>query len=158
MAIVPVYCGAGLVKVNTGSGIASLGYSANGVDITEHTHWNDIHGDQNGGDEGSPIDIQFLGQQHTIRVDLTSYDEAVLDTLRALGGTAGTPITPGTLMFTESKAIRLIILTTSYPRNYPRAVVREAIDVNKGVKNSLPKLVFEAYKDGSGVLWNTTTS
>lgn len=159
-SISPNVCGAALIKTGTGSAgaLESLGYTANGAEISENQYYGDIHGDQNGGDEGPPIDIQIFGETHLIRIDLTSYDETVADNIRKMGGTLGTPLTSGGLMFTGSLAVRLVILTTTYPRNYPRVVFRGAKEVNKGTKFSRLRLEATAYKDGNGVLWNTTTS
>jgi len=160
MAISVVTTGPALVKVDTGvaGALEDLGYSINGVEITETVLETDVPGDQNGGDEGPPIDIQYLGQIDRVRMELSKYDIAVADKIRArlLGGTAGVIGTPGTLIAGTSVFYRLLILPTTNPRNYVAAIPREPIEVNRGTKFSRLVLEFECHAF-SGTLWNVVT-
>jgi len=142
-----------------GGPLESLGYSENGVEITEQIFTGDVHGDQNGGDQGPPIEVQYFGEVHTIRLTLTSWDEAVLNKIRKLtaAATIGVNLTPGTLLL-ETHSFRLLLNSTNRPRNYLRVLFREAREINKGTKHSKAVLVGTAYKNASGVLYNTTTT
>ena len=103
MAVQPRYAGAALCKVDYGSGLANLGYTEDGAQVTPTAYWADVPGDENGGPEGPPIDVQYLGETVDVRLVLTSWETTVADAMaaRLAGGTAGTPGTPGTLMFLD---------------------------------------------------------
>ena len=162
MAITIQVDGPALIKIASpaAGSLDSLGYTENGADIEEQLFPYNVVGDQNGGDAGPPIDIQYMGEMHRIRLLLTTYDEAILNKIRAglAGGTAGTPGTAGTLYFQDTKAFRLLIHTTNRPRNYGRVVFTEAKSINKGTKHSKALVTALAYKDGSGVLYDATTT
>ena len=140
--------------------LETLGYTINGVEITEQVFTEEVKGDENGGDPGPPIDIQYLGEVHTIRMTLTKYDEAVLNKVRAgiAGGTAGTISTSGTLYFQGTVAWRLLIHSVNRPRNYINVVFQEPKEINKGTIHSKAIIVAKAYYGAAGVIYNATTS
>lgn len=154
---------AGPVLIRTGTGSANaledLGYSAEGVEIEENVRYLDVPGDQNGGSEGIPIDVQYLGQSDLIRFDLTKYDAAVMAKLtpRLKGGTAGSIGTVGTLWQASSSYFRVLLTATNFTRNYIGCLPLEPHSLNAGTKFSRQRLSFICYPI-SGVLWNTTTS
>jgi hypothetical protein len=153
--------GLALIQACTvGGTLADLGYTINGAEITEQIFTEDVKGDENGGDPGPPIDIQYLGEKHIIRMTLTKYDEAELNKIRAgiAGGTAGTISTSGTLYFQGSVSWRLLIKTVNRPRNYINCVFREAKEINKGTVHSKAVIVAEAFYGASGVIYNSTTT
>lgn len=161
MTIAVVTTGPALVRTGTGvaGALEDLGFSINGVQIIETVFESDVPGDQNGGEEGPPIDIQYFGQIDRIRMELSKYDEAVADKIRArlLGGTAGVIGTAGTLIAGSSVFYRLLIEPTTTPRNYVAAIPREPIEVNRGTKYS--RLILEWECHGfSGTLWNLVTT
>ena len=162
MAMTVNVAGPAIIQVDTGvaNALEDLGYTANGAEVEVRGFYGDVPGDENGGDSGPPIDVQYFGDIAVVRLEFTRYDPTVLDKVvcRLYGGTAGTPGTPGTLMFAGSKTYRLLIKTTSLPMNFPRAIYRGSRVVNKGTKFSREISEFECHKNGSGVLWNTTTS
>ena len=158
MAIAVNIPGACLYRSNASGSLADLGYTANGGRIIERQYYGDVPIDSEGGDEGPPGDVQFFGEAHEIHMDLTKYDDAIVDYIRKLGGTLGTPITSGTLLFAGSLTTRLLLLSTSFIRNYTRVLFREPKEHNQGTKFKRLQLTAIAYKDGSGVLWNTTSS
>ena len=145
-----------------GGTLETLGYSENGVEITERQFTGDVHGDENGGDQGPPIDIQNFGEEHIIRMTLTKYDEAVIDKIRAglAGGTAGTPGTSGSLYIQGGLAFRLLIHTVNRPRNYVQVVFTEPKEINKGTKHSKAMLVGRAVRltGTTGAIYNSTTT
>ena len=162
MAIEVIVDGAVLVKVDTGSSNAleSLGYTIDGVQITEQAYMGDVFSDDNGGEQGPPVDIQQFGEIHIVRMLFSKIDVAVLAkvTPRQYGGTAGTVATPGTLMFQGTKTYRLLLDSETRPRNYLRAVFREPIEFNKGSKFSQYLVVAHCYKNASNIIYNSTDS
>lgn len=153
--------GAVLVKVGTGSASAleSLGYSINGVDIQEDVYTGDVPGDQNGGDSGPPIEIQYFGEVHRISLDLSKYDPAIAAKIQPKykGGTAGVVGTPGSLFFAAGTYFRLLLLGTNFTRNYLGAIPRQPMGINVGTKFSVQRFIFECHAV-SGTVWNVTTS
>lgn len=136
--------------------LSLLGYTRNGADITAEGYFVNVPGDQNGGDDGPPIDVQYMGETARIRVELTKWDSTVAATIEARlqGGTGGTPGTPGSLM--SANAFRLLLDTTTGDRNFLRVFPRGAIELNKGTRYSIMVFEFEAHEGSGGVLWNTT--
>lgn len=152
-------CSIKVVATASGS-LALLGYTENQADLTERLFTGEVHGDENGGDQGPPIDIQYFGEMHIVRMLLTKYDEAIADTIRAgvAGGTAGTPSTSGSLYFQGGLDWRLLLHTVNRPRNYLRAIFDEPKEINKGTKHSKLLVVAKCYKNNAGVLYNSTTT
>ncbi len=157
MAIAVVQTGPALIRI--GAPLEDLGYSINGVEIIETTFMSDVPGDQNGGDDGPPIDVQYFGQIDRVRMELSKFDNAVVDKIRARlsGGTAGVPGTSGTLIAGTSVFYRVLVLPTTNPRNYVAGIPREPIEVNRGTKFSRLILEFECHSF-SGTLWNLSTT
>lgn len=163
MAETIVVAGLTAVKVDTGSANALelLGYSRDGVDAEYEGYFSDVPGDQNGGESGPPIDVQFMGEIAIVRLELTKWDTAVAAKIRprTYGGTAGTPTTPGSLMFQGSLSYRLLLHSaTTIPQNFPRAFPRHRFVINRGTRFSRLVCEFECHKNASGVLYNETTS
>lgn len=164
MAIAIQVPGACLIKLDTGSSHAleSLGYSENGVHIEEEIFTEGVPGDLRGGDLGPPIDIQYFGEIHRVRLELSSWDSAVAAKVNPVlyGGTEGQSGAPGSLFRAGGFSFRLLLLCTNLPRNYPIAFLRGAPkEINKGTKFSRLILNFECHDQGvSTAIWNTTTS
>jgi hypothetical protein len=142
-----------------------LGYTRNGAQIREETFHLNIPGDQNGGDEGPPIDVQQLGMVVHIVLELTKWDKTVADHIRkqADGATLGTPVAPGSLMFTANLGWRLTLVPSlgsgiGQPLNFPRCITRQPREINIGTKFSTMFVEFEAHKASEGVLWNNSTT
>lgn len=152
--------GLATVKINAYNSLETLGYSVNGVNARMEAFFVNVPGDENGGHEGPPIDVQIMGQIAIVRLELSKYDSAVADkiTARVSQGTAGTPSTAGGLMFAGALAMRLLIHSVSFPLNFPRAFPRGGIELNRGTRYATYVCEFECHKDGNGVLYNATTS
>ena len=143
-----------------------LGFTRNGAEIRHEAHFADIPGDENGGDEGPPIEIVHLGEMVRVRLELTKYDatQALNVMARVKGGVAGQPPAAGTLMFANNKHRRVTLDTriggnSTVPANFPRCIVREPIELNKGTKFSTLVIEFTAYKDPyTGVLWDANVA
>jgi len=166
MAAIINVAGATPVSVGTGSGgtLEPLGYTRDGCSLTFESFVYEVHSDDYGGESGPPIDIQYMGETVRIRLELTKYDEAVADKIRCRlrGGTAGTVGATGSLMLSSngvtSLAYRICLISTTRPLNFPICVFKEPIEINKGTKFSTLVLDGTAYRNSSGLLWDTTTA
>lgn len=149
--------GACLIRTGTASAAAleDFGYSINGVRIVEIPYYGDVPGDQNGGDEGPPIDVQVFGITHRITAELSYYDATAMAdmSLRVLDGT----FVSGDLMLAGTNYFRVLLTAANFTRNYLYCIVREPIELNVGTKFTRPTITWEAHYQG-GVIWNTTTS
>jgi hypothetical protein len=165
MALLVQVPGACLIKTGTGaaSALESLGYSINGVEVTEEMLSEDVPGDQNAGEGGNPIDIQDYGHIARIRMELSVWDFTIVGKIRSKLNAiaAGTSPTPGSLIFANSYHYRLLLLPTTAAdaMNFPICVPRDPHVINLGAK--FARVIFDwiAYPPtGGGVLWNTTTT
>ncbi|MDE2102951.1 MAG: hypothetical protein KGL39_37250 [Patescibacteria group bacterium] len=139
-----------------------LGYTRNGAQVQSQGFFEDIPGDQYGGESGPPVDIQYMGEIAIVRLMLTKFDWTVLETVmpRLAGGTAGVPGVAGSLLFGGSYTYRVLIQSTIGPVfNFPVCVPREPYELNRGTKFSELAFVFTAYAvPGTSLLWNTTAT
>lgn len=164
MAITILVAGACQVKIdaNQGAGIEELGYSANGVECDDEPRWQDVPGDQRGGDEGTPIGWVWLSQMVVVRMELTKFDSAVLAKVKARIPTAahGTPPAAGTVVdpSTTTKFFRLILNAANDPLNFPLAIPKGVISINRGTKYERVVIEWECHMNSSGLLHNTTVS
>ena len=173
--------GAALVKTDSGtaSALESLGYSINGIEVTEEMLTEDVNADQNGGEGGPPVDVQDFGHIARIRMELSWWDFAVANRIRQRlnpNGTVQSPVVaagvspiPGSLLFAAAYTYRLLILPsgtvpggisgTGGAMNFLKAIPRDPYVINIGTK--FARLIFDwiAYPPvGGGTLWNTTTT
>lgn len=152
------------IRVDTGAAnvLEELGYTINGAEIREEIFMENVPGDESGGESGPPIDVQYFGEIHHVRVELSKWDDAIAAKVLAklYGGTAGIIGVVGTLMAGGSKTFRLLIHTTTEPRNYLRAFLRGQVELNKGTKFSRLVLDFECHSNAVslGTVYNTVTT
>jgi hypothetical protein len=134
---------------------AELGYTRNGADVRSRGYFVDVPGDENGGEQGPPIDIQFMGEVANVRLELTKYDATVADTVlaRLKGGAAGVPGAAGTLMFGGNKEFSLVITGATQTMTFARAILRGDWELNKGTRYSMLVLEFECHKDANGKIY-----
>lgn len=152
--------GACQVKVaSTTLTLSLLGYTRNYANVAKEAFFVDVPGDENGGDDGPPIEIIYLGEIARIRLELTKYDNVIANNVRMRvdAATAGVPSTPGTLMFSANKGMRVLLDAPNDPRNFPNCIPRQAIEIGRGTKWSTFVCEFEAHKDATGVLYNAVT-
>ena len=153
MAVVVNVDGVVLVQFGPNGSILDLGYTRNGADITLEGYFVDIPGDQNGGDDGPPVDVQYLGEIARVRTELTKYDVAVaLDVYeRFPKSAAGVPLnTPGTtLLFENTNGRELILSSTNRTMTFWEAFPRSPIELNKGTKFSTLVCEFECHQRSS---------
>jgi len=150
-----------LIRVGTGGGDAleTLGYTRNGADVTKEAFFLDVPGDEYGGDDGPPIEMQFLGEIARVRLEFTKWDKVIAAklTARLKGKTAGTIDTDdiGALVFTNEYYMRLLILAVDNPRNFPWAVMRMPIEINRGTKFSTLVIEAECHRNqDDGILYD----
>lgn len=171
MAAIVQVPGAALVKVNTGSASAlqSLGYTENGVTYREEELVINVPGDQNGGDEGNPIEIQKLGIVTHVHLEFSKWDEVVSQQVQAKCNNNGTgpvgqgvSITPGTLYFSNTLYFRLLIVpltNVAFVRNFLTACPIEAHEINIGTRYAKFVVDFICYPPvGGGASWNLTAT
>jgi hypothetical protein len=163
MAAIINVAGATPISVDTGGSHALevLGLTRDGGMVTFEPYMLDIHTDGEGGENGAPADVQFLGEVAKIHLEFTKWDEAVADKIRprAYGGTAGTVPTLGQLMIGGSLTYRLLLFSTTRPYNFPIVMFRDPHEINKGTKYSTWTIDATAYRNQTtGVLYNATTS
>ena len=162
MAIVVNVAGLATVSVDaTGLGaVVPLGRTRNGVQYTEEGYYGDVPGDEFGGDEGPPVDVQYFGEVHRIRCEFTKYDSVVADAVAAKvrGATHGQPAASGTLYFGGNKFMRVRISTTNgHVRDYNAVIPRSPVELNVGTKFSTTVFEFEAYLiPGNDAMFTTT--
>lgn len=167
MAVTVNVAGLATIKlaVAAGTPLNTLGYTQNGAQITFEGYQENVPGDENGGDAGPPVDVQYLGQTARVRLELTKFDTTIAQSIlaRLPAGTLGSPVattTPGILLFASSQFFRLLIHSVTSPYNFPCATfVQPPHEINIGTRFS--RYVVEAlcYKHPtSGVLFNSTTT
>jgi hypothetical protein len=154
-----------------------LGWTINGVEIIEETFVGDIPGDQNGGDQGPPIENQHFGDIHRIRGELSSFDFAQAELVSqriapssgyGAGLSQNAAYPAGMMMKSNNLGFRVLLLPLqpnpnnspmnvfTFPRNYLFGIPRTGIQRNLSSRYSRYVVEFECH-DVSGALWNTTT-
>jgi hypothetical protein len=154
--------GLATIKMTLGedSGLQVFGYTQDGANLTFQPFFQDVPGDENGGDAGPPIEKVWMGEIVQIQLDFTKWDyvlESILKKrMRDPTGllTVGKPISAGTLTFPN--AFTLIISAPTRIYNFPRCVPESAFQLNVGTKFSRLSSAFTAYKNTNGVLWTET--
>lgn len=158
-----------LINQGTASALAALGYTENGAEVREELLAGDVPGDQNGGDQGSPIDIQKFALMGHVHLEMSKWDEAVARAVQAKSnpnGSAsnaqGVSPAPGVLIFSTTDYFRLLLFPATnsvFVRNFLIAVPREAHALNLGTKYARFITDWICYPPlGGGTYWNTTSS
>jgi hypothetical protein len=164
-------------------GLKSLGYSVDGIEVSERSIEIECKTDRYGGEQGPPADTQILGREADIRITLTEFNAEFFHMLEtrmpgnALAASApGQILTPGTLTFANGGLVRCLLygvldlaavtggtaageLLT--PRNYPFCQVVDASSRNLGTRHARANLMLKARQglvSGNVVLWNRTTA
>jgi hypothetical protein len=136
--------------------------------MTSDGYFIEVKNDENGGDAGPPVEIQFVGETVKVRCELTKFEPVLAGKLEDHGQCAnpGKPADAGTLLFANAQqgstinvgqggAVAIKIVTPNNPRTFPLCVVHDAVEVNRGTKFSTFVITFTAYRDPtSGVIWS----
>lgn len=164
---IPGFCS---VKVQQASGtlatLVELGITRNGVTVSYEHFYYDVPGDEFGGDDGPPIDVQWLGSIARVRCEFTKYNRTYLDAVLGLvqGSTFGDMNTqssgsskyPGELLFTPLNYTRVLLDNSIGDRmNFPRCIIRAPHEQNYSTKYASPIVEFEAHVHSySASEWN----
>lgn len=139
------------------------GYAMDQTRIREQPFWLDVPGDENGGPQGPPIDVQWLGETVQIQIEMSKWDATQVALLRKyVTATQGTILNyeVGTLMF-ANKSIELLCYAPQapLPLYFPCCLLREPVEYGAGTKFASVQLFFTAYKHPtSGVLYSQDTT
>jgi hypothetical protein len=122
------------------------------MDMTEPEHQVFLHnvpGDRNGGPEGPPIEIQWLGEIVKVKCDMSRWDPTVWDFARKMGVKAAM----GTILDADvgklilaGRAVRLILISATRPINFPCAIIRNPYTYGMGTKFSRASIEFECHR------------
>ena len=146
-----------------------LGFTRNGVDQTDEAFWLDVPGDEYGGDDGPPLDVQFLGAVVRLRCELTKWNVDNVNIIRARLNTPGALIGHG---YINCSAIGELALQGDGEDSYSfplviepaclnsgqvygayifyRAIPRMPIEINHATKFSTVVCEFECHRVSSG--------
>lgn len=155
--------GKAVVSLGTPGSPAVLGETRNGIILAERPFFHDVHGDAHGGDEGPPIDTQFLGMIADVRLHLVNFDKAVwLLAQKKMASIA----TPGTILAADIG--KLIVgggayyslswtcaIDASFARSFGIAIpTMEPQEINIGTVNAEAILAFQCWRNiATGVVW-----
>lgn len=169
MARAVVVYGLSVVSIAKGVGgsYSELGTTQDGVMLSAEHFTHPIKNDENGGQEGPPVEIQTLGRIDRVRCELTKYDSAQAAILEALVAGAstvnGTPEAAGVLLFAGDKSYKVKIVSTApgtvttVTREYKRCVIHRA-EHARGTKASTFVIEFEGHKDSNSTVFTDTTA
>lgn len=160
----------GLIKVSvapaSGSPLQTLGYCSDGVHIREELRLRPVYGDEGGGAEGVPVDIQYLGQYHILRFELYRFEGAVLESVLKAFSTnqyklRNKAFDPGWMMrqggdhyqLELRTEYRVITADPVFKRLYPAAVLTGAPEYGVGVHEMRTVFEFTCYPDASGTIF-----
>jgi len=147
-------------QINTPANALRLGTSTDTTEFQNQPFMNDIHSDRHGGEQGPPVETQYLG--HTVKfvIELTTWNDSVLDLLRgrALDPRTGTALTAPTYgidsqykigqnMF-QNNPIRVCANTERAEdvRNFWCCINTEPIACGIGTKWAAWRIPFTAYR------------
>jgi hypothetical protein len=122
-----------------------LGFSENGVDVSEETRSMPVHSDETGGQAGNEFDFQEMGERHVLRIVLSRWEATVLERMKKPWPLApgevfdpGVPPRVGALRFVEGGFFRLVMLGETSCRVYGKCFLpNEPRTVNVGTRHSL---------------------
>lgn len=165
------------------SGLQSLGYTSDGVEITLREFAIEVKSDRYGGEQGPAIEKQVLGMEADIRLTLAEYNAEYLHHLQsrmpgvaAIVAAPGKIITPGTLGFAGGNLIRCLLqgvldaaaiaaavapIELVTPLNFPFCSVADVVSYNAGTRYARANLTLKAYQglvSSDVVLYNRVTA
>ncbi len=160
-SLCPFVAGPVEVWVDTGAGntLEFLGRTTNGIDLQNRGYTSDVPGDQNGGDQGVPIDTQYFGQEHIIDGEYSTFDDAVLTKVEARvnPGSGITNPVVGFLMNCGGGSYRVVLKAANFQRNYVNCFVSGSVGRTPvGSQYTRARVTFIArVNPDTGVLFNT---
>jgi len=161
------------------SGLQDLGWTEDGVEVTEREFAIECKTDRYGGAQGPAADSQFLGMEADLRFTLTEFNTELLMKLRSrlpgdsvIGVNAGRIATPGTLKFAGGGLVRCLlkgaldtvaivasvaVAELATPLNYPFCEVVDVVSFNLGTRHQKATFTLKARQgvvSSNVVLWN----
>lgn len=166
------------------SGLVSLGYTADGGEISFREFAIDVKSDRYGGEQGPNIEKQYLGMEADIRLVLTEFNAEYIHFLQSrmpgLAASVAAPgkiMTPGTLAFANSAGLIRCLLQGTLdaaaivastpaaelltPINFPFCSVADVVSYNVGTRYARANLTLKAYQglvSSDVVLYNRVTA
>jgi hypothetical protein len=129
-----------------------LGSSVDTTEFRNAPYYNEIYGDQHGGQQGPPIEMQYLGHVVHFTVELVTWDETALELIRervVQNPTRGLDSAAiiGAMMF-KRNAIRVVANTADQDdvRNFYTCIAREPMSIGYGTKFAAWRIPFTAYR------------
>lgn len=154
-----------LVAVPYNGQLMHLGHATDQIDIQSRPYLLDVPGDRNGGSQGPPIEIQYLGQVYIISFTLSSFVGATVAYLQDWCQTVSGQVAQADVgqFVMSTKSVRLLLEAPSSTTNFVCCIPREPIRFGVGTKYTEFAFQFEAHRApcghaSAGVIWNTTGS
>jgi hypothetical protein len=151
------------IWVDTGAANALefLGWTTNGASIEQLAFQTPVFSDENGGEQGPPVDYQMFGNQHRVSLELSKFQQSVLTKLDARynPNTSNGNVGVGMLLGCNSAVFRLLLWAPNFVRNYVNTVLLEPIEESPiGAQYTRARCSFTCNKNSAGVLFNTTST
>lgn len=149
---VPCYQVAGPLQVwvDTGAShaVEFLGFTRGGAEIQEQSFQSELKSDYTGGEQGPPGDYEWLGEMHTISLELALFVPTILAKCERRMEVAVTNRTRGTLVSCAGGSYKLLLLSLNFSRLYTRVFIPEPITYAPiGSPASFPRITFTALDD-----------
>ncbi len=146
------------IWVSTGSGgvYEALGRSINGVQISDNPYFVPVHSDTNGGEQGAPVDYQYLGKQGYLSFECAQYDDAIAAKIRDRIPVTAT-FSVGMLLGCSSAFFKVILYGPNIRRRYLGAIPIDPIQFNAGAIHSRSNFGFICNAVG-GVIYDSTVA
>lgn len=155
----PIIVGEVDIKIATpsdGGTLTQLGTAYDMIQVQKQAFWHDVHSDRNGGPQGPPVEVQFLGEIAMVRFQLSNVNPTGYALLKKWGSataTAGTVLQSevGALQL-KTKGVRLLLETAAAGdiRNFVCCLPRQPIELGIGTKYSQVSFGFTAYRAPCG--------
>lgn len=128
-----------------------LGIATDTLEITPRPFYNDIYSDQYGGQQGPPVDVQYLGETIDINFSLTTWNEVAINLLkrRAINAVRGQVNQNEIGNFVlRSHSLRFLINTadTDDIRNFWCCLARQPVPIGMGTKWAEYRISLTAYR------------
>lgn len=144
--------------------LQKLGHATDMVEQEARGFFHDVPGDRNGGPQGPPIEVQFLGEIYIVNFAMSSFSRTVADVLeaRAIKTSSGViqQAAVGSLVL-AGKSVRLLLhnLADTDTINFWCAFVRQPWRMGRGTKFSELVLSFECHRPPcghpkAGIIWD----
>jgi len=120
-----------------------LGESENGIQVRIENILSPVYGDRYGGNEGEPIEEQFLGKRASFQLQMSRWDPAQVTKIERLGtflAAEGTiPLASIGALVHAAEGVRVLLYAVRTPalsRNFPCCVFNTPMEFGRGTKYS----------------------